>query len=136
MSVDYAITNVGAGSALDVRIISSGATRGVSLASVLPVPVGDIAVAASTPLTITYGVPAGAAVGRWAGTQGRPVGGVAGLRERGRTGLVVEQNAHGALRISDTGIVMELGRVFMSGPAAEVIADPRSRVAYLGGEPG
>ena len=54
----------------------------------------------------------------------------------GLTVLVVEQNAHGALRISDTGIVMELGRLFMSGPAAEVIADPRIRVAYLGGEPG
>ena len=59
---------------------------------------------------------------------------IAELRGRGLTVLVVEQNAHGALRISDTGIVMELGRLFMIGPAAEVIADPRSRVAYLGGE--
>ena len=41
--------------------------------------------------------------------------------------------AHGALQISDTGIVMELGRLFMTGPAAEVIADPRIKVAYLGG---
>jgi branched-chain amino acid transport system ATP-binding protein len=47
---------------------------------------------------------------------------------------VVEQNAHGALQISDTGIVMELGRIFMAGPAAQVIADPRIKVAYLGGE--
>ena len=47
--------------------------------------------------------------------------------------LVVEQNAHGALHISDTGIVMELGRLFMVGPAAEVTADPRIKVAYLGG---
>jgi len=60
---------------------------------------------------------------------------IAGLRGRGLTVLVVEQNAHGALQISDTGIVMELGRVFMIGPAAQVIADPRIRVAYLGGEP-
>ena len=60
---------------------------------------------------------------------------IAGLRGRGLTVLVVEQNAHGALQISDTGIVMELGRVFMTGPAAQVIADPRIKVAYLGGEP-
>jgi branched-chain amino acid transport system ATP-binding protein len=59
---------------------------------------------------------------------------IADLRGRGLTVLVVEQNAHGALRISDTGIVMELGRIFMAGPAAQVIADPRIKVAYLGGE--
>ncbi len=59
---------------------------------------------------------------------------IAELRGRGLTVLVVEQNAHGALGISDTGIVMELGRLFMAGPATEVIADPRIKVAYLGGE--
>ena len=59
---------------------------------------------------------------------------IADLRGRGLTVLVVEQNAHGALQISDTGIVMELGRLFMTGPAAEVITDPRIKVAYLGGE--
>jgi len=70
------------------------------------------------------------------GNQDRIFEAIATLRDRGLTVLVVEQNAHGALRISDTGIVMELGRLFMSGPAAEVIADPRIRVAYLGGDPG
>jgi branched-chain amino acid transport system ATP-binding protein len=59
---------------------------------------------------------------------------IADLRARGLTVLVVEQNAHGALQISDTGIVMELGRIFMAGPAAQVIADPRIKIAYLGGE--
>jgi len=59
---------------------------------------------------------------------------IADLRGRGLTVMVVEQNAHGALQISDTGIVMELGRLFMAGPAAEVIADPRIKVAYLGGQ--
>lgn len=58
---------------------------------------------------------------------------IAQLRDLGLTVLVVEQNAHGALQISDTGIVMELGRLFMVGPAAEVTADPRVKVAYLGG---
>ncbi len=56
------------------------------------------------------------------------------LHGRGLTVLVVEQNAHGALGISDTGIVMELGRLFMAGPAREVLADPRIKVAYLGGD--
>lgn len=59
---------------------------------------------------------------------------IADLRSHGLTVLVVEQNAHGALQISDTGIVMELGRLFMVGPAAEVTADPRVKIAYLGGQ--
>ena len=58
------------------------------------------------------------------------------LRGRGLTVLVIEQNAHGALEISDFGIVMELGRLFMTGPAGEIINDPRIRTAYLGAGPG
>jgi branched-chain amino acid transport system ATP-binding protein len=60
---------------------------------------------------------------------------IADLRRGGLTVLVVEQNAHGALQVSDTGIVMELGRLFMEAPASQVISDPRIRVAYLGGSP-
>ena len=60
---------------------------------------------------------------------------IADLRAHGLTVLVVEQNAHGALQVSDIGIVMELGRIFMTGPAADVISDPRIQVAYLGGVP-
>jgi branched-chain amino acid transport system ATP-binding protein len=60
---------------------------------------------------------------------------IADLRRHGLTVLVVEQNAHGALQVSDTGIVMELGRLFMAAPASQVISDPRIRVAYLGGSP-
>ncbi len=67
------------------------------------------------------------------GNQDRIFATIADLRHRGLTVLVVEQNARGALEISDTGIVMELGRLFMTGPAAQVLADPRIRVAYLGG---
>jgi len=51
----------------------------------------------------------------------------------GVTVLVVEQNVHGALLVSDTAIVMELGRKFLEGPAADVRVDPRIREAYLGG---
>lgn len=51
----------------------------------------------------------------------------------GVTVLVVEQNVHGALLVSNTAIVMELGKKFLEGPAAEVRDDPRIREAYLGG---
>jgi branched-chain amino acid transport system ATP-binding protein len=51
----------------------------------------------------------------------------------GVTVLVVEQNVHGALLVSDTAVVMELGRKFLEGPAAEIRNDPRIREAYLGG---
>ncbi|MBS0520708.1 MAG: ABC transporter ATP-binding protein [Proteobacteria bacterium] len=51
----------------------------------------------------------------------------------GVTVLVVEQNVRGALLISDLALVMEQGRKFMEGPAAEVRTDPRIRQAYLGG---
>ena len=60
---------------------------------------------------------------------------ISDLRGRGLTVLVIEQNAHGALEISDHGIVMELGRLFMTGPASEIIGDPRMRTAYLGAAP-
>jgi branched-chain amino acid transport system ATP-binding protein len=55
------------------------------------------------------------------------------IAAHGVTVLVVEQNVHGALLVSDTAVVMELGRKFMEGPAATVRDDPRIREAYLGG---
>ena len=57
---------------------------------------------------------------------------VSGLKALGVTVLLVEQNAFGALKIADRGYVMETGRITMSGPAADLIADPRIRAAYLG----
>lgn len=57
---------------------------------------------------------------------------VKGLKDLGVTVLLVEQNAFGALKIADRGYVMETGRITMSGTAAELIADPRIREAYLG----
>jgi branched-chain amino acid transport system ATP-binding protein len=55
------------------------------------------------------------------------------IASTGVTVLVVEQNVRGALLISDCALVMEQGRKFMDGPAAEVRTDPRIRQAYLGG---
>lgn len=57
---------------------------------------------------------------------------VRGLKARGVTVLLVEQNAFGALKIADRGYVLENGKVAMQGAAAELIADPRIREAYLG----
>lgn len=48
------------------------------------------------------------------------------------TVLLVEQNAFGALSIADRGYVMETGKITLSGPAQELIEDPRIRSAYLG----
>lgn len=57
---------------------------------------------------------------------------VKSLKALGVTVLLVEQNAFGALKIADRGYVMETGQITMQGPAAELIADPRIREAYLG----
>jgi branched-chain amino acid transport system ATP-binding protein len=57
---------------------------------------------------------------------------VSGLKALDVTALLVEQNAFGALKIADRAYVMETGRIVMSGSAAELIADPRIREAYLG----
>jgi branched-chain amino acid transport system ATP-binding protein len=54
------------------------------------------------------------------------------LRARGTTILLVEQNAHQALLVADRAYVMELGRVVLSGPAAELREHERLRAAYLG----
>ena len=48
------------------------------------------------------------------------------------TVVLVEQNAMGALKIADTAVVLNLGHVATSGSAAELIADPAVRAAYLG----
>ncbi len=57
---------------------------------------------------------------------------VKSMKALGVTVLLVEQNAFGALSVADRGYVMETGRITMSGPAAELIADERIRAAYLG----
>jgi branched-chain amino acid transport system ATP-binding protein len=46
--------------------------------------------------------------------------------------LLVEQNAVTALRVATTGVVLNLGEVVKSGPAAEIASDEELRHAYLG----
>ncbi len=57
---------------------------------------------------------------------------VALLREMGRTVLLVEQNASGALQIADHAYLMEVGRIVLHGAAQEMLQNPRIRQAYLG----
>jgi branched-chain amino acid transport system ATP-binding protein len=46
--------------------------------------------------------------------------------------LLIEQNAHLALKTCARGYVLENGAITLSGPAAELAADPAVRQAYLG----
>lgn len=55
-----------------------------------------------------------------------------GIRRDGVTVFLVEQDIHLALSIADRGYVMETGHIVQSGPAQELIDDPKVRHAYLG----
>ena len=54
------------------------------------------------------------------------------IRGKGTTILLVEQNAHAALKHSDRAYVLETGHIVMEGPSKELAADPRIKEAYLG----
>ena len=54
------------------------------------------------------------------------------IRGEGTTILLVEQNAHAALKHSDRAYVLETGRIVMEGPSKDLAADPRIKEAYLG----
>jgi branched-chain amino acid transport system ATP-binding protein len=54
------------------------------------------------------------------------------ISRSGVTILLVEQNAHRALPMSRFAYVLETGRVVVSGPSPDLIADPRVKQSYLG----
>ncbi len=54
------------------------------------------------------------------------------VNKEGMTVFLVEQNANQALRVANRGYVMETGRVTLSGPSDELLANPEIRKAYLG----
>jgi branched-chain amino acid transport system ATP-binding protein len=54
------------------------------------------------------------------------------LKEAGLTILLVEQNVHLALAVSDYAYVVAEGRIFTEGLPAELKANPEIRRAYLG----
>jgi len=55
------------------------------------------------------------------------------LRDKGTSILMIEQNARSALRISDYGLVLELGRTRMHDEASAILNDPRVAQLFLGG---
>jgi branched-chain amino acid transport system ATP-binding protein len=56
--------------------------------------------------------------------------------QTGVTVVLVEQNARAALKLAHRGYVMEVGRIVLEGPAAELAADQKVQKAYLGGRTG
>ncbi len=55
------------------------------------------------------------------------------LRDQGDLAtVVVEQNARAALRIADRAVVLDRGRVLLSGTPKALLTDPRVQAAYLG----
>jgi branched-chain amino acid transport system ATP-binding protein len=57
------------------------------------------------------------------------------MRDAGTAVLLVEQNARRALETADIGCVLDLGKVHVSGPAPQLLADPQLSELYLGGRP-
>jgi len=57
---------------------------------------------------------------------------IVGLRARGVSILLVEQNARAALAVADRAYVLEMGSVALSGKSADLANDPRIIETYLG----
>src|SRR5713226_2874805 len=60
-------------------------------------------------------------------------GAIRQMNAAGTTILLVEQNARAGLRLSTHGVVMESGRVRLSGTGREVLENPEIGALYLGG---
>ncbi|WP_243360219.1 ABC transporter ATP-binding protein [Fundidesulfovibrio terrae] len=54
------------------------------------------------------------------------------IADTGTTVLLVEQDVHHSLSLSDRGYVLEHGRVALTGKASELIDNPHIKSAYLG----
>jgi branched-chain amino acid transport system ATP-binding protein len=54
------------------------------------------------------------------------------LKELGLTILLVEQNVHHCLQISDYAYVLETGNLVLEGTGQEVLENPMTKAAYLG----
>ena len=60
-------------------------------------------------------------------------GAVQEMNAQGKTVLLVEQNARAGLRIAAHGVVLENGRVRLTGTGTEVLEHPEIGMLYLGG---
>jgi branched-chain amino acid transport system ATP-binding protein len=58
---------------------------------------------------------------------------IVAINREGMTVLLVEQNANQALKIAHRGYVLETGRVALADSAAQLLANPAVKEAYLGG---
>lgn len=54
------------------------------------------------------------------------------INNEGVTILLVEQNAHAALSLSDRGYVLESGRIVLHGTGEELLGNEQVKKAYLG----
>ena len=54
------------------------------------------------------------------------------IRKKGKTVLLIEQNASMALSVADRGYVLETGKVIMTGTGRELLENPEVKKAYLG----
>ena len=54
-------------------------------------------------------------------------------KERGMTILLVEQNAHHALRVADRGYVLQHGEIVLTGSGQELLSNQDVKAAYLDG---
>ena len=54
------------------------------------------------------------------------------LNEEGMTILLIEQNAHVALKLADRGYLLDTGDIIVSGTTAELMETPEIHKAYLG----
>ena len=54
------------------------------------------------------------------------------INAQGTTILLVEQNAHMALRVAQRGYVMQTGQIVLEDSGANLLASPEVRAAYLG----
>jgi branched-chain amino acid transport system ATP-binding protein len=58
---------------------------------------------------------------------------IGAINAQGTTVLLVEQNAHHALKLAHRGYVLVAGHVTLAGSGAELLANPEVRAAYLEG---
>ena len=54
------------------------------------------------------------------------------INRMGVTVLLIEQNANMALKIADIGYVLETGKITLTGPGSELLANEAVKKAYLG----
>jgi branched-chain amino acid transport system ATP-binding protein len=54
------------------------------------------------------------------------------IRTEGYTVMIVEQNVRQVLKVVDRAYLLEVGRIKLSGPAAELLASSEIQKAYVG----